>query len=140
FRAAVEGLMAEHTGGWVIDGNYAMVRDLVLPLAETVVWLDLPFGVVYRRLAMRTIGRALAGAELWNGNRETLRQTFFSRDSMLLWGLTAFRRTRRSVEESLRMLRRPGVPVYRLRTPGQAAYLLRNARPAGRARGPAPTG
>ncbi|QFG02693.1 AAA family ATPase [Tepidiforma bonchosmolovskayae] len=140
FRAAVTRILAEHPDGWVIEGNYAVVRDLVLPLAEAVVWLDLPFGVVYRRLAMRTIGRALAGAELWNGNRETPRQTFFSRNSMLLWGLTAFRRTGRGVEESLRTLRRPGVPVYRLRTPGQAAYLLRNARPAGGAHGPAPTG
>jgi hypothetical protein len=49
---------------------------------------------------------------------------------MLLWGITAFRRTRRSIGASLGTLRQPGTRVYRLRTPGQVAYLLRNARPA----------
>jgi adenylate kinase family enzyme len=130
FRAAVAGVLAAHPGGWVIEGNYAMVRDLILPRAETVAWLDLPFRVVYPRLAWRTISRSLRGEPLWNGNRETLRQTFFSRDSMLLWGITAFRRTRRSIGTSLGTLRQPGTRVYRLRTPGQVAYLLRNARPA----------
>lgn len=127
FRAAVVAILEAHPGGWVIEGNYAAVRDLVLPGAETVVWLDLPFAVVYRRLAWRTVTRSFAGAELWNGNRESLRQTFLSHDSMLLWGVTAFRRTRRSLAESMRTLRRPETRVYRLRTRGQVAYLMRNA-------------
>ncbi len=131
FRAAVANILEAHPDGWVIEGNYLAVRDLVLPKAETVVWLDLPFGVVYRRLAWRTVTRSLTGAELWNGNRESLRQTFCSRDSMLVWGVTAFRRTRRSLEESMQTLRRPGTPVYRLRTPGQVAYLVRYAVPGG---------
>lgn len=128
FRQAVRGLLARHADGWVFEGNYWPVRDLVLAEAETAVWLDLPFALVYWRLARRTISRSFRGEELWNGNRETLRQTFLSRDSMLLWGLTAFRRTRGSVAESLRGWRGPGRRVYRLRTPGQVAYLLRNAR------------
>ncbi|WP_322817698.1 AAA family ATPase [Tepidiforma sp.] len=128
FRAAVEGLLATHADGWVMDGNYALVRDLILPKAATVVWLDLPFWVVYWRLARRTILRSVRGAPLWNGNRETVRQTFFSRDSMLLWGLTAFWRTRRSIGESLAAFAQPGTRVFRLRTPGQVASLVRRAR------------
>ncbi|GIW18221.1 AAA family ATPase [Tepidiforma sp.] len=131
FRAAVAALLEQHRGGWIFEGNYGLVRDLILPRAETVVWLDLPFPVVYGRLARRTVSRSFRGAELWNGNRETLRQTFLSRDSMLLWGLTAFRRSRRSIAASLETLRRPGTRLYRLRTPGQAAYVLRNAQLSG---------
>lgn len=129
FREQVTAYLAEHPDGWVIDGNYSHVRDLVLPLAETAIWLDLPFLTVYRRLAWRTISRSFTHGELWNGNKETLRQTFFSKHSMLLWGISAWRRSRRSLWQSLRA-ECPAARVYQLRTPGQVRYLLENARPA----------
>ncbi len=66
--------MVEAVAGddWVVDGNYGAVRDLVWERADTVVWLDLPRRVVMRRVAIRTIRRALTREELWNGNREPL--------------------------------------------------------------------
>ncbi len=93
FRARMTDFLEANAAGWVLDGNYGAIRDIALPLADTVVWLHLPFHVVYPRLARRTIVRSFQHAELWNGNRETLRQTFLSRDSMLLWGLTSWRRS-----------------------------------------------
>jgi adenylate kinase family enzyme len=56
--------------GWVIDGNYAAIRDLVWGRADTVVWLDLPRRVVMRRVILRTLRRVLTRQQLWNGNRE----------------------------------------------------------------------
>jgi hypothetical protein len=38
------------TEGWVIDGNYSRVLDIVWARADTVVWLDLSRPVVMRRL------------------------------------------------------------------------------------------
>src|SRR5512132_1777874 len=58
--------------GWVVDGNYSAVRDLVWERADTVVWLDLPRGLVMRRVVVRTVRRALTRERLWNGNREPL--------------------------------------------------------------------
>jgi adenylate kinase family enzyme len=55
---------------WVVEGNYSAVRDLVWQEADTVVWLDLPRGLVMRRLTARTLRRVLTREELWNGNRE----------------------------------------------------------------------
>lgn len=101
FRARVAEVLESHPDGWVIDGNYGPVRDMILPLADTAIWLRLPFRVVYPRLAWRTISRSFIGGELWNGNRETLRQTFLSKESMLLWGLTAWKRTTRKTGEAL---------------------------------------
>ena len=56
--------------GWVVDGNYSVVRDLVWDRADTVVWLDLPRLVVVRRITTRSIRRVVWREELWNGNRE----------------------------------------------------------------------
>jgi adenylate kinase family enzyme len=56
--------------GWVMDGNYSAVRQLIWSRADTVVWLDLPRRLVMRRLIWRTIRRLIRRTELWNGNRE----------------------------------------------------------------------
>jgi adenylate kinase family enzyme len=58
--------------GWVIDGNYSAVRSIVWARADTVVWLDPPRWTVMRRVAWRTVRRAVTRQELWNGNREPL--------------------------------------------------------------------
>ncbi|MGE0599272.1 MAG: (d)CMP kinase [Dehalococcoidia bacterium] len=126
FRERVSAFLSEHPDEWVIEGNYSFVRDLILPNAETAIWLRLPWRTVYRRLAWRTVSRSFSHYELWNGNRETLRQTFFTGDSMLIWGIKAFRRQNRSLHASL-VEDRPGARVYVLRTPGQVRYLQEHA-------------
>lgn len=68
FRERVAGIVA--TDGWVIDGNYSAVQDMVWAAADTVVWLDLPRPVVMRRVTARTLRRVLTREQLWNGNRE----------------------------------------------------------------------
>ncbi len=126
FREQVEQVIAEHRDGWIIDGNYGMVRDLILPWAQTAILLELPFATVYRRLVRRTLGRTLGGTELWNGNRESFRQTFLSQQSMLWWGISVWSRTNRRLREALRE-EAHSAHVYRLRTAGQVRYLLENA-------------
>ncbi|MBK7328086.1 MAG: (d)CMP kinase [Dehalococcoidia bacterium] len=129
FREKVSAYLAEHRDGWVLDGNYSHVRDLVLAEADTVIWLRLPFHTVYRALAWRTVSRSFQGSELWNGNRESLRQTFFSRESMLVWGIAAWRSHHQVVGDSLRTTHHRA-RVYVLRSRRQVRYLHRNATPA----------
>jgi len=62
--------------GWVIDGNYSAVRPAVWARADTVVWLDPPRRTVMRQVTWRTVRRAVTRQELWNGNREPLRNFF----------------------------------------------------------------
>jgi len=96
FRARVERFVAQD--GWVADGNYSTVRDLVWRRADTVAWLDLPRHLVMRRLLRRTLSRVMTRQELWNGNRETVRG-FFSLDpeqSILVWAWTTHARNRAS--------------------------------------------
>jgi adenylate kinase family enzyme len=73
--------------GWVMDGNYSAVRPIVGARADTVVWLDPPRRTVMRQVIWRTLRRAVTRQELWNGNRETLRNflTWVPEDSVISW-------------------------------------------------------
>ncbi|MBA7637356.1 hypothetical protein ES703_44999 [subsurface metagenome] len=74
--------------GWVVDGNYGKVRDMVWGRADTVLWLDYPFLGTFLRLLWRTLRRLILREELWNGNRESLTM-MLSGDSILLWAITS---------------------------------------------------
>ena len=87
FRSRVAAVVSGDT--WVVDGNYHLVSHLV-PHADTVVWIDFPRYVVMRQLLRRTLVRGLLRRELWNGNRESLRN-FVRLDpdrSILRWAWT----------------------------------------------------
>ncbi len=58
---------------WVVDGNYSQVRDLLWSRANIIAFIDLPRRVVIARLVKRTLRRMLRRENLWNGNRESLR-------------------------------------------------------------------
>ena len=93
FRHRVE--RETRDGDWIVVGNYGQVRDLVWRSADTLVWLDLPFALVMGRLLRRTMSRVLSRQELWGtGNRETFRNAFLSRHSILLWAIKTHRRNR----------------------------------------------
>jgi adenylate kinase family enzyme len=71
FRAVVGEFIVGD--GWVVDGNYGSVREMIWQRADTVIWLDLPRGRVMRQIIRRTLGRMARRTELWNGNREQWR-------------------------------------------------------------------
>ena len=109
---------------WVADGNYSKVRDIVWSRADTVVWLDYPFRVVFTRLAYRTFSRALRREELWSGNRESLRKALLTRDSILLWLLKSYWRRRREYPALLSRPEYAHLRVVRLRSPAAAERWL----------------
>jgi len=55
FRARVDGATAGTA--WVVAGNYGRIRDLLWPRAQSIVWLDYSFPLVFGRLAARTLPR-----------------------------------------------------------------------------------
>ncbi|MFH2038631.1 MAG: hypothetical protein ABIJ65_04275 [Chloroflexota bacterium] len=79
---------------WVVDGNYSQVRDIVWSQATGIIWLNYSFPLVFWQALKRTIRRAFTRQELFSGNRESFRKTFFSHDSILLWVLKSFRKNR----------------------------------------------
>jgi adenylate kinase family enzyme len=95
FRALVAAAAAGP--GWAASGNYRTVRDLVWAQADTIVWLDYPFALVLWRGVRRALRRIITRETLPHGNRETFRNTFLSRDSILLWIITTYDRRRREM-------------------------------------------
>ncbi len=110
--------------GWIVVGNYGQVRDLTWRAADTLVWLDLPFPLVFWRLLRRTVGRALTREELWGtGNRESFVRTFFTRQSILLWAIKTHGKNRRRFALECEFLGKEK-NVVRLRTPREVARFL----------------
>jgi adenylate kinase family enzyme len=117
-RARVEPLLAGD--GWVVDGYYrGKLGDLIPRSADLVVWLDLPIRVWLPRLLRRTLHRVARREELWNGNRESLRNVLFSRNSLLLYSLRSHVRRRRTYAQDLAPF-----DVVRLRTPREVERWL----------------
>ncbi|MBC7220986.1 AAA family ATPase [Candidatus Bipolaricaulota bacterium] len=132
--AELRELADERTRGpaWVVDGNYSKVRDLVWGRADTVVWLDYPFRRVFGQLLRRTLRRALRREELWNGNRGSLRMSFFSRESILLWAMRTYPRRTREYPELLARPEHAHLRVIRLRSPAETRrWLDGRTEPAG---------
>ncbi len=119
-HAAVEAIVA--TDAWVIDGSYqSKIGQLALGDADLVVWLDLPMRTWLPRLVRRTVRRARTGEELWDGNHESLRKAFLSRDSLILFTLRHFRGRRKRYPE-----RFAAYSVARLRSQREIDSFLRS--------------
>src|SRR5919197_4625823 len=95
---------------------------LVVENADTVVWLDQPVWVWLPRLVRRTVGRVIRGEELWNGNRESFRMSFLSRDSVIWFALRNNWRRRR-----LYVSRLAPYNVVRLLSQDEIDHLLEQA-------------
>ena len=105
---------------WVVDGNYSQLRDILWGRASAVVWLDYSLPVILARVTRRTFSRMVTREMLWNGNRERLRATLFSRESILLWALTTYRRNRRTYATLLAQPEYQRLTVVHLRSPRAA--------------------
>ena len=121
FRARVEPIV--ESDAWVIDGAYrGKLGDLVLEGADTVAWLDLPLRVWLPRLVRRSARRVIRREELWNGNRETLKDVVHPQSSVVLYALGKYRQQRRTYASELAHF-----PLVRLCTQREVDDFLRDA-------------
>ena len=89
FRGEVQRVFDTHPGGWVIDGNYSTdLGEMVVKAAETVIFVNMPWRVMMWRTFWRSLDRIWNKRVLWNGNQETWREVFFSRDAFMLYLIT----------------------------------------------------
>jgi len=117
FRARVDAALCGD--GWVIDGNYGKVRDIIWSRADTVVWIDYTLPIILWRLIWRTCKRVITREELWGGNREDIR-AIFGRDSIILWALKTYERRRREYPALLQCREYAHLRLIHLHSPREA--------------------
>jgi adenylate kinase family enzyme len=124
FRARVG--QAVDAPGWVVDGNYSVVQDIVWQRADTVVWFDLSFAVVMARIIRRTLLRVVTRQELWNGNKEPWSNMFSWKPekSIIAWAATRHRVYRQRYGEAEHDPRWAGLDFVRLGSQREADAFL----------------
>ena len=92
FPKLEEALSAD---AWVLDGNYTRTIPIKWKRCQMVMYLDLPFHIVFYRVLRRTFKYIFQDQVLWAGNKETFWRAFFTADSIILWTLKTFSRNRK---------------------------------------------
>jgi len=122
FRLEVEAVM-DASDGWVLDGMYqGQLGDLVLRRADTLVWLDQPLPLVLARLVRRVVKDIVTKRDLFNGNRQTWRFAFFTRDSLISFAIKSHFKRRREWPAAIGAP--PNLEIVRLRSPREVERWL----------------
>ena len=122
FRNAVD--KASSDAEWVVDGHYGRVRDIVWSRATHVIWMDYSFFVTFGRLLKRTLVRAVTRRELFNGNRESLRMSFLSGDSILIWMIKTYKRRKAQYPQLFQQPEYSHLEVMRIQSRRDEAAVL----------------
>jgi len=124
FRARVEQAIC--APGWVCDGNYRAVRDLLWPNAQAVIWLDYAFTTIFLRLLRRTWRDWRTQEPLCNGNHEQFWRHFklWSNESIFGWLIKTYAMRRREYPELFLRPENQHLAVLHFKTPaGTQAWL-----------------
>lgn len=111
---------------WVLDGNYGRSQPVKWAQVDTIIWLDYSWPRTVWQALRRAITRCWQGRELWpgTGNVESWRQTFCSRDSVLLWTLQTWRSNRQRYQALLQDPAYGHIRFIRLQSPRQTRQWL----------------
>ncbi len=84
---------------WVADGNYRKVREQIWDKADTIIWLNYSFTLVFYRALKRTFKRVFTGEKIFAGNKENLFTSLFSSDSILWWVIKTHKMRRKEYSQ-----------------------------------------
>lgn len=111
---------------WVLDGNFHRTAPIKWARAEAVIWLDYPLATILFRMLRRTLRRVASRTEIWEGtgNLESIRKSFFSSDSIILWALKTYWNNKRRYQRCMKHSGYPHLSFVRLRRPAAARRFL----------------
>jgi len=109
---------------YVCCGNYSRVRELLFLKATHIVWLNYSFQRVLFRALKRTIHRSLFKVKVCNGNVESFKKSFLSKDSILLWVIKTYKRRRKEYPVLLKKEALKGTKIIELKRPCSTQKLI----------------
>ncbi len=86
------------TESWVATGGYLSVRDLLWSRANIIIWLDLPYLTVLKRVVLRSLKRAFSKNETFIGCKENW-WDLLKWDRPIRWAMYSFFERRKSFEK-----------------------------------------
>jgi adenylate kinase family enzyme len=118
-RARVE--KATQAEKWIVAGNYHVVRDLIWPKAEVIIWLDYPLLTALWQLTRRTFRRWWTQELLWGTNREPFWKHFklWSPDSLYHWLFKTYWRRKREFPKLLALPENQHLTLIRFQYPSE---------------------
>ncbi len=125
FRQRVDN--ATRAPAWVVAGNYSIVRDIVWPRAQAVIWLDYPLSTVFWRLTRRTFRRWWTRELLWGTNRESLWVHFklWSEESLFHWLFKTYWRRKREYPQLFALPQHAHLHIIHFKTPQETEAWLK---------------
>ncbi len=126
FFPKIENVIKENNQ-WVLDGNYSRTMKITWPMADTVIWIDYPFWVVFYQNFTRAIKRSITREELWpnTNNRESIIR-LFSKDSILKWLVQTYPRMKQRYETAINDPQNSHLQFYRLKSRNEVSKFLIN--------------
>ena len=113
---------------WSAAGNYNSqgIPDIILPRADTLIWLDLPIRTTMPRLIRRTWNRWRDCELLWSTNRESVTDhlKIWSDDSLVGYSLRHNREARRRQSARFAVPRWQHLQRHHLRSASEVARFL----------------
>ena len=101
---------------WILDGNFlSKIKDIVWDKIDTIIWLDPSLRTILIRFLSRSIIRAISREVLWNGCRESLRNSIFKKNSLLVWILTTHKRRREDYTTLMSKASASNIVTYHLK-------------------------
>jgi adenylate kinase family enzyme len=111
---------------WVICGNFRETRTQVFDRATHIIWLNYPFSIVLKRAMKRTFIRVFKKQECCNGNYETFKHAYLSKNSIFYWILKTYKMRIRQYQNERNIAIEKGINFIEFRSPNDASRWLKS--------------
>lgn len=102
---------------WIISGNYRETMPTTMPQATCVIWLDYPLTLLLRRMLKRTIIRVITQQEICNGNKETIKGTFFEKNNLFSYTIRTYPKRKQQFPQIIKTY--PHLKFIQIKSPKQ---------------------